>query len=315
MVSLILSVLFFGLAFSLLDLKKSLNDYSLKEAKYLANQGDNLAKKIQKIIAYKESYNLALIILIVISLILSFIFIRQLPNYLFVLLLLIYLLLIFLFNKKYKSIQKFLINIFSPILTFLLNYLHPPLKTLTLYLHLKQEQKPLVFDSIDLIKFIDQVSKKSESRLDRDDVQFTKSALKLSDTKIKDLCLKWSRVKKLRSDEKIGPILLDELYKKKQPFIPILNNDKEVIGVLNVNSLTPKHSGKVEEYMSSRIYFIDEEDNITDLISAINKTSSEVFIVVDYSSKYAGIVSYLDILNLFKTTEVDSSKDYSSINK
>ena len=308
MVSLIFSIIFFGLAFSLLNLQKILKSYSLKEAKYLANQGDDLAKKVQKIIAYKESYNLAIVVLTIIFLILALTFSKQLPLYLFMLVNLVYLFIVFLFNKKYKKTQKFLLTIFSPILSFVLNYLHQPLKKTAQYLHLNQDQTPLVFDSSDLIKFIEHQSKKKESRLDRDDLEFTKTALKLSETKVKELCLKWSKVKKLGSDQKIGPILLDELYKKKQSYVPVISQDKEVIGVLNVNNLNLDRSDKIIDHISTKINFIDEEDTISDLLLAINKTGSEVFVVVDYASKYSGIISYLDILNLFKLKDIDNSQ-------
>ncbi len=314
MVNIILSIIFFGLAFCLLSLKKSYKAYSLKEAKYLANTGDNLAKKIQKVIAYQESYGLLLIILIVIFLTLSLIFMKQLPEYQFILLSLVYLFSVFLIANSFKGFSKFLIILFSPILTFFLGYLHSSLKKVVEFLKLEKDRTPLVFDSIDLIKFLEYQSKKNGNRIDRDDLEFTKRALSLSETKVKDLCLKWSRVKRLKADEKIGPILLDELYKKKQPYVPIINEDKKVIGILNVNNLNLEQVGKVFEYKSPKLYFINEEDTIADLILAINKTSNEVFIVVDYASKYSGLISYLDIINLFKTDDQDNAKDYTLIN-
>ena len=314
MVNIILSVAFFILALSSVLLRRGYKQYSPKEAKFLSRNGDKLALKAQKVTVYQESLSAVLTILISLFLLLALLFLRNLSLGIFVGLSIVYLLIIFGCQKEFKRYTNFLIKYCSSLLAFLLYYLDSSFKLLLKFFNIKFQPPNLVFDKQDLLKFLERQGKNSTNRIDLFDLEFLKNALKLSDLKIKDICVKWSKVKRFKHDETIGPILLDEIYKSKQTVFPVMNDQKSIIGVLDSNNLKLEDNIKIEHYMSNKVYFINEKASFLELIEGFYKTKSNIFIVVDQASKYSGIISYLEIFKALRTSYVESDKDSFFIN-
>ncbi len=298
----IYSLILLVVALVCIELRKSYHAVPKIEIRRMARQGDKLAEKIYSAVAYEESLELFLWIVIILcaagSLIL---FNRVAPLWLdfIAVILFIWVAFAWLPKRRVDSFSRIVAEYFTPVVIWLLNYLQPMFKLVNKLGSKSLDIHTGLYDKNDLLQLIDRQIKQSDNRIDIQDLELIKRGLKLPNKKVGSYCTSWSKVHHTLAHEAMGPILLDELHKSGQLFIPVLedNQTKKVIGMINTGVIDIAKAGEVRDLMDNKVYYLNEDDSLTDAVNAVTQTGSPVFIVLDKKERLTGLITFKDIVS------------------
>lgn len=101
--------------------------------------------------------------------------------------------------------------------------------------------------------------------------------------------------------ELLGPLVLDDLHKTGHSRFPVTDGDIDhVVGVLHIQDLLTLDSGKrsstAEKTMSSRVFYIREDQPLDHALAAFLRTHHHLFIVINEFRETVGIVSLEDVI-------------------
>ncbi len=302
MTNLILAVIFIGLALIFIDLKKIYHYVPKTELKKRSINGDKQAELIFKVVAYGTTLNIFLWALITIFSALGILFITKFsPNWLAVILIIFYLFIAFIYlpNSKIKKFSYKLIPLLNPILLSSLNIIENLLdySGLKSKIHDKSPNHTKIYDKKDLEDLLGDLKDNKESRINEDELLIIKNSIALTEEQVSEVMKKYSLVHGVSDKDSISPVIMDEIYKSKQQFIPVLNDEQVIIGMIDLNRLSISSKGSIQDHMNSELYYLNENDNLAYALNAFKTTNSPVFIVVDQSENYSGILTFNDLVN------------------
>ncbi len=187
----------------------------------------------------------------------------------------------------------------TPVITWLLNYLHPVLsrsadiieKRYTIPRHTG------IFEREDFLKLVERQTRQPDNRLSAEELEIVMRALTFGDYKVVDVLTPRKEVKTVLKDETIGPILIDELHKASQVRIPIKDSPKGgFAGILLVSKLSLKTSGHVRDIMDPTVYYLHEDDSLSEALHAFFVTNYPLFVVVNSFEEYVGVVTIENVM-------------------
>jgi CBS domain containing-hemolysin-like protein len=131
-----------------------------------------------------------------------------------------------------------------------------------------------------------------------DELRILANVLKFSHKTVHGVMIPKSKVTTVKVTETLSPIILDELYKSGHERFPVVAEDgKNVAGILNLHDLTDvKHHASVAETMQEKVYFVDEDRDLDDVLRVFYKTKQSVFVVHNQVSDMVGLISVEDIV-------------------
>jgi CBS domain containing-hemolysin-like protein len=159
-----------------------------------------------------------------------------------------------------------------------------------------------LYEKKDLLEILDRQNHQVDNRIPAADLEISFNALNFGDKKVSDVMTPRRQLKLVRGDETAGPILTDELHKTGFSRFPVVKDspraaNPQVIGTLYLNSLIDyTGSGKVKDLMSRDVYFINEDNDLRQALSAFLKTHHHLLIVVNSFEEMAGMLSLEDVL-------------------
>lgn len=294
MLDFIIALLFLGLTFSFIEIDKAYHLLPIEEIKFRVRNNDRIYTLIYQVNSFQGLSKVLVWVLIVVSSSISLIlFDKSTPliiSFLAIVLFIFYLF-IWLPNKNSTKIGNFFVRLYSPAIIKILNFSYPLLGRIKFLTKQKSSYKHQVFDFYDLKEFLKQLGKSEDVRINRDEAKILQNLTNFFTKPVSDYSIPWSKVKKIKSEDPFSPIILDELYKSKQSFIPVIDQNKTPIGMLDIKNLNLKKEGKVKDYMSQDLFFLNEEDGLIEIFLAFQKTLSRVFLIVDQSEKISGLIS------------------------
>jgi acetoin utilization protein AcuB len=84
--------------------------------------------------------------------------------------------------------------------------------------------------------------------------------------------------------------------------LPVVNDDKEVVGMLSDRDLREVREGaldsRITDIMSTNVFSIEEEDDIEDAVELMLENKIGAVPVVDGDGALVGIISYVDVLRV-----------------
>lgn len=104
----------------------------------------------------------------------------------------------------------------------------------------------------------------------------------------------------VKSEEILGPLTLDKLYKSGFKDFPVVDAKGKVIGILNtesLNDLSIKKTEKAEKYIDKRVNFLHTKDSLRFATNEIIRTNGYYFLVLDSSENIAGFFTVEMLLN------------------
>jgi CBS domain containing-hemolysin-like protein len=195
---------------------------------------------------------------------------------------------------------------FTPSIVWLLSVLRPLLEPLVVL----ARRFPLaphtgMYEKEDLVRVVEKQHEQSDNRISPDVLELARRALQFDDYRIADVLVPRSRVKALSANEPIGPILMDELHALSHTRFPVYEDDKNIIsGTLYLRDIVDsKQSGTVKDYADSHVFYVHENDSLTEALRALRHAKQQMLVVVNSFEEYVGIVTITDVLE--KLVELD----------
>jgi CBS domain containing-hemolysin-like protein len=157
-----------------------------------------------------------------------------------------------------------------------------------------------LYEKDDLIELIKSQAHQPDNRIDTEELKIAIGALSFADKIVRD-CMTPRRVMKtVRSDEVIGPVLLDELHSSGFSRFPVLDaasSREKYAGTLYFRDLAERHhGGTVRGVMSERISYVNEEQSLLNVLEASIKTHNHLFMVVNNFEEVVGVISLEDVV-------------------
>ena len=202
-------------------------------------------------------------------------------------------------SGRVTSVGVRLTTLVTPLIAWLLNYLHPVLnrgadklqKRYTAANHTK------LYERDDLLELIEKQQSQADNRVSEEELEIARRALSFGDHKVADLLTPRKQIKTVLADDTIGPILIDEVHKSGQGYVLVSETKKgPVIGSLAVSKLNLQSKGKVRDLMDGTVYYLNENDSLSEALHAFFTTNHPVFVVVNSFEEYLGIISIESII-------------------
>lgn len=192
-----------------------------------------------------------------------------------------------------------LTKIVTPAIAWLLSYLHRPLsRGAELVEHrYVAGQHTRIFEREDLLELIERQQYQNDNRLTEEELEIARRALSFNDYKVADVLTSRKAVKTILATDTIGPILIDELHKTGQTHV--LVKDKKggmVVGTLAIGQLGLQSKGHVRDLMDRTVYYLHENDSLSEALHAFFVTNHPMFIVVNSFEEFVGIVTVESII-------------------
>lgn len=188
----------------------------------------------------------------------------------------------------------------TPFVAWLLNYAHPLLNrgadvvearyTVTAHTQL--------FERDDLVRLLERQRNQTDSRFTDEELEIAIRALSFDDHLVADVMVPRKKIKTVLAGDTVGPILIDELHKSGQARALVREKAKgPFVGSLSFSSLSIESKGRVSDVMDPKAYYVHENDTLGEALHAFFVTNHPVFVVINSSEEYVGMISVEDILN------------------
>jgi magnesium and cobalt transporter len=132
-------------------------------------------------------------------------------------------------------------------------------------------------------------------------------------------------IKFVAATESIGPLLMDELHKSGHSRFPVTKNvskaaSPDLVGTLYLKDVIGHEGGgKVKDLARKDVYYINEDSNLRQALSAFLKTHHHLLIVVNNFEEIAGVLSIEDVMEQIIgqpiTDEFDNYEDLRAVAK
>jgi CBS domain containing-hemolysin-like protein len=299
----IFGIVFLVLALFGIVLRKTYFSLPLGELKRRAQKHEAHAEQLYRAAAYGNSLRSLLWLYIGLTSAMSLILLaRQLPVWLGVLIVgpLLWIVFSLIPASRTTKAGVTLTWLATPPIAWILSFLHPLLGRGGDFVekHVAAPQHTGIYERDDLLQLIEYQQSQPDSRITSEELEVVKRALNFDKYKVCDVLLTRNHVKTVLEDDVIGPVLIDELHKNAQDYVLVRESKKgPFVGTLAFSRLSIKSSGQVRDFMNTTVYYLHENDPLSEALHAFFTTNHPLFVVVDSYEEYVGIVSIEHILN------------------
>lgn len=304
MLTFLFGFLLAGLLFLSISLQKTYHHVPVKELKRQTKQGDQLSALFYRVVAYGVSLDLLLWIIIGITAGVFLVFLTKnypWPVALFGSIATIWFGFAWLPSSHISRPGVLAAKASAKPMAWTLEWLHTPLTRLA---HHISRFRPVtvhtgLYTKQDFLELIDQQEHQIDNRIHRRDLALAAQALLVSDKTIAEIMTPWNKVKKVATHDMVGPILMDELHKTHHAHFPVFQGgDKnDLVGILNIaDMLDAKEGGFVKDIMTKRIYYLHEDEKVSDSFLILAQTKHPMFLVINDKEDIVGALSLTELL-------------------
>lgn len=300
----LVGLLLVGILLMSISLQKTYRHVPVKELKRQANQGDAISKLFYRVVAYDGSLDALLWLLIGLSGAGFFVFIGH--NFTWPLAFVfsaatIWFAFAWLPGSHISRPGVILARVMAKPLVIVLEWIHTPMVKIFRFI---SQFRPVtvhtgLYTKDDLLEFIDLQKSQIDNRIKKNDLSLVSQSLVISDKKIGDIMTPWKKVKKVATHDMVGPILMDELHSSGHTHFPVFegSNKKDIVGVLNITDmLDAKQGGFVKDVMTKRVYYLHEDEKVSEAFATFAETKHPLFIVINNHEELVGVVSIAEVL-------------------
>jgi CBS domain containing-hemolysin-like protein len=177
-----------------------------------------------------------------------------------------------------------------------------------------------LYETKDLLELLSRQNKQLDNRTSLTDLHIAQNSLTFGDKTVGSVMTPRREVKFAKSDDSVGPILVDELHKTGFSRFPVAKDSAkaatpQIVGTLYLNNLIGYNgSGKVKDLMKHEVYFINEDASLRQALAAFLKTHHHLLIVVNSFEEMVGVLSLEDVLEQILGKQiVDEFDSYENI--
>lgn len=157
--------------------------------------------------------------------------------------------------------------------------------------------------------------------LTKDEKRLIVNGLSFNEISIDTVMTPRSMIESVKSDELLGPLVLDDLHKKGYSRFPVVKDDIDhVVGILYVQDLLmidPKSkSRRADAVMDKNVYYIRNDRSLKYALAAFLKVQRHLFVVVNEFRETVGLLSLEDVIEaLLGRKIVDEFDVYEDLRK
>ena len=163
--------------------------------------------------------------------------------------------------------------------------------------------------------------KQSGDVLTKDEKRLVINGLSFNEISIDTVMTPRSMIESVKSDELLGPLVLDDLHKKGYSRFPVVKDDIDhVVGILYVQDLLmidPKSKSRcADAVMDKNVYYIRNDRSLKYALAAFLKVQRHLFVVVNEFRETVGLLSLEDVIEaLLGRKIVDEFDVYEDLRK
>ena len=117
---------------------------------------------------------------------------------------------------------------------------------------------------------------------------------------VHDLMIPKSQMIFVQEDEVLGPLTLDRLYKSGFNNFPVIDKNRQVLGIIHteaLNTLTIKKTDHASKYLDPTINYLHATDSLTTAVEEIERTGSYFFLVQSEGGNLIGFFTIQQLLD------------------
>lgn len=312
----ILLILALGASIYFIQLIKSFGYMNINELRRRTQTGDQRAERV--LLARSHGLKLWLILwTILIFLVVGILFLLRnlIDNSLLSLLISVIILVCLLFAlpwAKWPVPNLTLASHSSRVLNFILSkvgIIFILLKPFKLNQKINQEAPVYIHSKEDLAEIIKQLQSTMTDKQTQADLNLAITALTFSIKKINSLMTNLKQAKSVGLEQKLNPVVIDELNKANKDYFPVVHpKTKKIVGTLYFNDIKSISDDipLVAQVMRSDLYYLHQNSSIKHVLYAFLQTHHHLFLVTNDSKEIVGLI---DIFDVFKQYLGDEIKD------
>lgn len=143
----------------------------------------------------------------------------------------------------------------------------------------------------------------------KDERRLVEAVLTLKERPVREIMVPKDKIVYVNSNELLGPLVLDQLYRSKLLHFPVKNAKNEVVGAIHtasLNSLEVKESFRAGEILDPNIYYIRDDYTMTDALDTFLRNGCHFCLVVNNYGKVVGMVNFSDLtMEIFGDLKID----------
>ncbi len=202
-------------------------------------------------------------------------------------------------SSEIKGWSWTLVGFWAPIFSFLLSYLQPILSRFSRP-HIAQVNTKL-YEKEDLLEFLHAQNNHSSNRIEPSSLRMAFNSLTFGDKTVGSVMTPLRKIRMVKEDEQVGPMLMDDLHKTGFSRFPVSKEGSssmpEIIGTLYLKEIIGyEGNAKVRELMNKKVFYINEVQGLREALSAFLKTHHHLFIVVNNFEEVVGVLSIEDVI-------------------
>ncbi len=302
MIAALLGILLILLGLTALALQRFYSSVPAKELKRLASRGDHLANALFMPVAYGASMRLLLWLIFCLGLTGGFLLtlynMGPLPAFAVVGLSVSAVVVLQSLRLTVRSAH-FAVRV-APALNWLLVYLHAPFDFVARLLNRYRGHMAHsgLYEKEDLLDLLDQQKDQPDNRIARHDLELLARAARFDDRQAADIVLPMSRVRLVKLDDHIGPVLLGELHESGQSsFLVYDETPDHIVGTLFLrDAVAAKEGGQVRQLIHSRLCFVHEDFSLRQVLQAFARTGQFMVVVVNAFEEPVGAITLSHLL-------------------
>ena len=312
----IIALISLALAFISLTLRKTYYYLPEAELKRQAKSGERLATVLWRAVAYGQSLQLFLWVIIGIFAAVGFVLLARLapPLLAFVAVaLMLWMAFAWMPTTKLTRVGAYLSYWFTPTVVWLLRWLQAPLSGFIALVHrfYPEITHTGLYEKEDLQTLLNWQKQQADNRISEEDIELAERALRFHKYKVRDVLIPRKQVKAVSKSDAVGPILLDELHATGHSRFPVYDKTPDdIIGTLHLMNLDEaKQGGHVSDFIEKSVAYVHESDSLADALHAIYATKHQLFVVTNSFEEYVGIITLEDIVHTLLGHPVDNEFD------
>ncbi|HYH36246.1 MAG TPA: CBS domain-containing protein [Candidatus Saccharimonadales bacterium] len=189
----------------------------------------------------------------------------------------------------------------TPPIAWLLNYLHPLLSRGAGIVegHYAVPNHTKLYEREDLVRLIERQQEQEDSRFTQEELDIAARALSFDDYHVADVMTPRKKIKTILAKDTIGPVLINEVHESGQELALVRDTAKgPFVGSVRSSQLGIESKGHVRDVMSPTVYYVHEADSLGEALHAFFTTNEAVFVVVNSSEEYVGVITIEHILKM-----------------
>ena len=299
--TLLFTFIFLLLTLGGIDILKSYRHYYRKELKARSLEGDALASKLYLVSSYQESLDLFLYLLIALFFTITFFLLNSLvPAWLSFIFLFLLVLLAFVWlpNLKATYFGIRVAKLLARPISYVLDFVHPYLYNLAVFLRANFKKNEHIYDLKDLKNKLDDIYHDKRSGIKKEQVKLLTNVVEGLDIEVGKIATPWKKLKFVYPEDILGPIILNEMHKRGQKIIPVIDDkkNKELMGLINIERFDVNKDSSVKSKLERPIFYIDENSSLIDAFLTFAETNYAAFVVIDSNQRNVGLLTLGDLM-------------------